>query len=112
MRYVIVAVLAVALGALGARAWYSKSDSEPVDPISVIVMQMKTHAIIEHEARSEGHICPGFRCSHRHSGMFGARAASGSNCAGTYGNGFPPSIARRVAAAPAACSREPALLNQ
>lgn len=49
MKYVVIAVLALVLGAIGARAWYKPSPSEPVDPINVMVLQMKTHAIIEHE---------------------------------------------------------------
>jgi hypothetical protein len=49
MRYVVTALLALVLGGLAARAWYLKKDPEPVDPVNVIVMQMKTHAIIEHE---------------------------------------------------------------
>src|SRR5512138_3355306 len=49
MKYVVIAVLALVLGALAARAWYKPAPAEPVDPINVMVMQMKTHAIIEHE---------------------------------------------------------------
>jgi hypothetical protein len=49
VKYVVIAVLALVLGALAARAYYSKSELEPVDPINVMVMQMKTHSIIEHE---------------------------------------------------------------
>jgi hypothetical protein len=49
MKYVVIAVLALVLGALGARAYYKKSEPEPVDPINVMVLQMKTHPIIEHE---------------------------------------------------------------
>jgi hypothetical protein len=50
MKYVVIAVLALVLGALAARAYYNKSsEPEPVDPINVMVLQMKTHAIIEHE---------------------------------------------------------------
>jgi hypothetical protein len=49
MRYVVIAVLALVLGAFFARSYYKKEEPEPVDPISVIVMQMKTHSIIEHE---------------------------------------------------------------
>lgn len=49
MKYVVIAVLALILGALAARAYYSKSEPEPVDPINVMVLQMKTHAVIEHE---------------------------------------------------------------
>jgi len=49
MRYAVTAVLALVLGALVARSYYRKDEPAPVDPITVIVMQMKTHAIIEHE---------------------------------------------------------------
>jgi hypothetical protein len=49
MKYVVIAVLALVLGAFAARAYYHKSEPEPVDPINVMVLQMKTHAIIEHE---------------------------------------------------------------
>src|SRR4051812_1012722 len=49
MKYVVIAVLALILGALAARAWYKPREPEPVDPINVMVLQMKTHAIIEHE---------------------------------------------------------------
>ena len=49
MKYVVIAVLALVLGAFAARAYYRKSEPEPVDPINVMVLQMKTHAIIEHE---------------------------------------------------------------
>jgi hypothetical protein len=49
MRYVVIAVIALVLGGLAARAWYQADEPEPVDPINVIVLQMKTHSIIEHE---------------------------------------------------------------
>src|SRR5688500_14720475 len=49
MRYVVIAVIALILGGLAARAWYKADEPEPVDPIDVIVLQMKTHSIIEHE---------------------------------------------------------------
>jgi hypothetical protein len=49
MKYVVIAVLALILGALAGRAWHSNREPEPVDPVNVMVMQMKTHAIIEHE---------------------------------------------------------------
>jgi hypothetical protein len=49
MRYVVIALLALGLGAFIARSWYKPKEQQPVDPITVIVMQMKTHAIIEHE---------------------------------------------------------------
>jgi hypothetical protein len=49
MRYVVIAVLALVLGAFAARSYYKKGEPEPVDPINVMVLQMKTHSIIEHE---------------------------------------------------------------
>ena len=49
MRYVAIAVVALVLGVFAARSYYKPDEAEPVDPISVIVMQMKTHSIIEHE---------------------------------------------------------------
>jgi hypothetical protein len=49
MKYVVIAVLALVLGAIAARAYYKTSEPEPVDPINVMVLQMKTHSIIEHE---------------------------------------------------------------
>lgn len=49
MRYAAIALLALVIGAFVARSYYRKDEPEPVDPITVIVMQMKTHAIIEHE---------------------------------------------------------------
>jgi len=48
MRYVVVTLLALVIGAFAARSYYRK-DAEPVDPISVMVTQLRTHAIIEHE---------------------------------------------------------------
>jgi len=49
MRYIVIAVLAVILGAFAARSYYKPHDEEPVDPINVMILQMRTHAIIEHE---------------------------------------------------------------
>ena len=49
MRYVVIAVLALVLGAFAARSYYLKDEPGPVDPINVMVLQMKTHSIIEHE---------------------------------------------------------------
>jgi hypothetical protein len=49
MRYIVIAVLALVLGALAARGYYKKAEPEPVDPINVMVTQMRTHAVIEHE---------------------------------------------------------------
>jgi hypothetical protein len=48
MKYVVIAVLALVLGGLGAR-WYYTPRPEVVDPINVMITQMRTHAIIEHE---------------------------------------------------------------
>ncbi len=48
MRYVVIALLALVLGAVAARMYY-KPKPEIVDPINVMVTQMRTHAIIEHE---------------------------------------------------------------
>lgn len=47
MRSFLVAVLALALGILLARGWWKPVPAG--DPIQVIVTQVKTHAIIEHE---------------------------------------------------------------
>jgi hypothetical protein len=49
MRYAVIAVLALIVGAFVARSYYKRDAAELVDPIAVIVMQMKTHAIVEHE---------------------------------------------------------------
>ena len=38
MRYAVIAVLALVLGAFVARSYYKKDEPEPVDPITVIVM--------------------------------------------------------------------------
>jgi len=47
MRTVLVAVLALAVGILLARGWWKQSPA--ADPVQVIVTQVRTHAIIEHE---------------------------------------------------------------
>jgi hypothetical protein len=49
MRYIVIAVLALVLGGLVTRWYYKKDEAKAVDPINVMVMQMRTHAIIEHE---------------------------------------------------------------
>jgi hypothetical protein len=49
MRYVVIAVLALVLGAFVARSYYKPKPEQPVDPINVMILQMRTHAIIEHE---------------------------------------------------------------
>ncbi len=48
MKYVLVALIALVLGGLAARVMW-REEPEPVDPLQVIVTQLKTHAIIEHE---------------------------------------------------------------
>lgn len=48
MKYLLVAVMALVLGGLAARALWFKEE-EPVDPIQIIITQLKTHAIVEHE---------------------------------------------------------------
>jgi hypothetical protein len=49
MKYVVIAVLALILGGLAGRAIWGEKKEEPVDPVQVIVTQLKTHAIIAHE---------------------------------------------------------------
>jgi hypothetical protein len=47
MKYLVIIVAAVALGIYAARNWLEKP--EPVDPIQIIITQLKTHALVEHE---------------------------------------------------------------
>lgn len=48
MKQALIVIVAVIAGAFGARAiWFN--ESEKVDPLNVIVTQLRTHAIIEHE---------------------------------------------------------------
>src|ERR1700761_3175038 len=49
MKYVVIAVLALILGGLVGRAIWGEKKETPVDPVQVIVTQLKTHAIISHE---------------------------------------------------------------
>ncbi len=49
MKYVVIAILALVLGGLIGRALWGQKPPDPVDPVQVIVTQLKTHAIIEHE---------------------------------------------------------------
>jgi hypothetical protein len=50
MKYVVIALLALILGGLiGRGIWGEKKEPPPVDPILVIVNQLKTHAIVAHE---------------------------------------------------------------
>jgi hypothetical protein len=50
MKYVVIALLALILGGLIGRAiWGEKPAPQPVDPVQVILTQVRTHAVIEHE---------------------------------------------------------------
>src|SRR5215468_1838027 len=49
MKYVVIAVLALILGGLIGHALWARKDAQPVDPVQVIVTQLKTHAIVAHE---------------------------------------------------------------
>ena len=49
VRYIVIAVLALVLGGLIGRELFGSKHAEPVDPVQVIVTQLKTHAIVEHE---------------------------------------------------------------
>jgi hypothetical protein len=48
MKYVLVTIVALLIGAF-VMHWWLGEEPEPVDPIHVIVTQLKTHAIVEHE---------------------------------------------------------------
>ena len=49
MKYLVIAVLALVLGGLIGRAIWMQKPEQPVDPVQVIVTQLKTHAVISHE---------------------------------------------------------------
>src|ERR1700743_389529 len=49
MKYLVIAILALILGGLAGREIWGEKKDQPVDPIQVIVTQLKTHAIISHE---------------------------------------------------------------
>lgn len=49
MRYIVITLLALVLGGFIGRAIWGEKKVEAVDPVQVIVTQLKTHAIIEHE---------------------------------------------------------------
>ena len=49
MKYVVIALLALILGGLIGRMIWSEKKPEPVDPVQVILTQVRTHAVIEHE---------------------------------------------------------------
>jgi hypothetical protein len=49
MKYVVIALLALVLGGLIGHAIWSEKKEPTVDPVQVIVTQLKTHAIVAHE---------------------------------------------------------------
>jgi hypothetical protein len=49
MKYVVIALLALVLGGLIGRMIWAEKPPAPVDPVQVIVTQVRTHAVIEHE---------------------------------------------------------------
>jgi hypothetical protein len=48
MKTAVIAILSLVVGVFIARAIW-RDDPEPVDPVQVMITQLKTHAIIEHE---------------------------------------------------------------
>ena len=49
MKYLVIALLALILGGLIGRSIWGEKKTQPVDPIQVILTQVRTHAVIEHE---------------------------------------------------------------
>jgi hypothetical protein len=49
MKYVVIAILALILGGLIGRMIWAEKPPTPVDPVQVMVTQVRTHAVIEHE---------------------------------------------------------------
>jgi hypothetical protein len=49
VRYLVIAVLALILGGLIGREIWREQPQQPVDPVQVILTQVRTHAVIEHE---------------------------------------------------------------
>jgi hypothetical protein len=50
MKYLVIALLALVLGGLiGRMIWAEKPPPAPVDPVHIILTQVRTHAVIEHE---------------------------------------------------------------
>src|ERR1700719_2349431 len=49
MKYVVIALLALILGGLIGRSIWGEKKPEAVDPVQVILTQVRTHAVIEHE---------------------------------------------------------------
>ena len=49
MKYLVIALLALILGGLFGRSIWGEKKTQPVDPLQVILTQVRTHAVIEHE---------------------------------------------------------------
>ncbi len=49
MKYLVIALLALVLGGLIGRMIWAGKPPPPVDPVQVILTQVRTHAVIEHE---------------------------------------------------------------
>jgi hypothetical protein len=49
VKYLLITLLALLLGGFIGRMIWGEKKPEPVDPVQVIVTQVRTHAIIEHE---------------------------------------------------------------
>jgi hypothetical protein len=49
VKYLVIALLALILGGLIGRSIWGEKKQEPVDPVQVILTQVRTHAVIEHE---------------------------------------------------------------
>jgi len=49
VRYLVIALLALVLGGFIGHAIWGEKSPQPVDPLQVIVTQLKTHAVIAHE---------------------------------------------------------------
>jgi hypothetical protein len=49
MKYIVIALLALILGGLIGRQIWGEKAAPAVDPVQVIVTQLKTHAVVEHE---------------------------------------------------------------
>jgi hypothetical protein len=49
VKYLVIALLALILGGLIGRSIWGEKKTQPVDPLQVILTQVRTHAVIEHE---------------------------------------------------------------
>jgi len=48
MKYIVISVVSLVLGLFVARALWIRRET-PIDPIQVMITQMRTHALVEHE---------------------------------------------------------------